>query len=438
MLAEPGHEGGHDVLSGGVVLTMNPHMDVFSPGVVVVEAGRIVHAGKEGTWTPHGSARVVDCRGHLVMPGLINTHTHACAALFRGLTEDRPRDAWAPLFALPYQERARPDDYYWGAMLGGLEMLLNGITCTADRFSHMSIITEAMHRIGMRAVLCHTLFDIDRPLEWDSAVALLARWGTAPSSRVHVGLGPHAPDTCSDALLQRVRRYANETGARVFIHVGQSEVELASLHSRGYAGAVHCLAANELLGPDVVAAHCLYVDEEEIKLLADTGTWVAHCPVSNAKIEARVAPVAAMRCAGVRVALGTDWAPTNNGMDLFDEMKNAGLLSKVAAADPTVLRVEELLRMATIDGARALGLDQQVGSLEAGKQADIITLAMQGLHLQPWHNIAANLVYSAKGHDVRHVWVDGQWLVRDRRPVHVNADEIREQVEAIWRRLKAG
>lgn len=430
--------GAQDVLLGGTVLTMNVGMDIFSPGVVAMEAGRIVHTGPAGTWPARPGDRVIDCRDCLVMPGLVNTHTHACTAMFRGLAEDLPRDAWAPHFRLPHQERVRPDDYYWGAMLGGLEMLLNGITCTADRFSHMSIIAEAMDRIGIRAILCHTLFDIDRPLDWDLAVTLMDRWGVAPAGRVHAGLGPHAPDTCSDALLQRVVRCARETGARLFIHVAQSTVELASLRARGYGGAVRCLAANGLLGPNVVAAHCLYVDDEEIGMLADTGTWVAHCPVSNAKIEARIAPVAAMRRAGVRIALGTDWAPTNNGMDLFDEMKNAGLLAKVAAADPTVLPVEELVQMATIGGARALGIEQQVGSLEAGKRADIIALAMDGLHLQPWHNIAANLVYSAKGHDVRHVWVDGRWLIRDRRLQQADANEVREQVQAIWRRLKTG
>ncbi len=425
------------VLAGGTVLTMSPDAQVFAPGVVVIDRQRIVHVGPDGSWPQRQGDRVMDCRGLLLMPGLVNTHTHACMVLFRGLGEDRPRRSWAPFYTLPYQERAVPEDYYWGALLGCAEMLTNGITCTADRFSLMGLIADAVNRTGIRAVLCHTLYDIDRPLEWDRAMDLIRRWGTDPEHRVHCGIGPHAPDTCSDGLLQRVREVARESGARIFIHCAQSEAELASLRARGYAGAVRCLAANQVLGPDLVAAHCIYVDDEEIRLLADSGTWVAHCPVSNARIEGRLPPVAAMLRGGVRIALGTDWAPTNNAMDLFDEMKCAGILNKVAAADPEVLPVERLLALATIEGARALGLDAQVGSLEAGKRADIIALAMDGLHLQPWQHLPATLAYSAKGLDVRHVWVDGRQVVVDRQPVEVDVDELREQVARIWQRLKA-
>jgi 5-methylthioadenosine/S-adenosylhomocysteine deaminase len=426
------------IISGSVVVTMDASRRVYAPGIVVVENGVIRYVGGPGTWSPGPDDRLVDCPGHLIMPGLVNTHTHVCFALFRGLAEDRPRDAWPPHYALPYQDRMDPDAFYWGAMLGGLEMLTNGITTVADRFAPMAPIADALDRLGMRAVVCHTVADVGRPLDWDQAMALIDRWGVSPSRRVHCGIGPHAPDTCSDDLLRRVRAFARETSARIFIHCAQSEAELAALRARGHTGAVRCLARLGLLGLDLVAAHCIYVDEEEIRLLADAGTWVAHCPASNAKIEARTARVAAMLQAGVRVALGTDWAPTNNGMDLFDEMKIAGLLGKVTADDPTALPVDRLLAMATVDAARALGLGQYTGSLEPEKRADIITLAMDGLHLQPWHDVAATLVYSAKGLDVRHVWVDGRQVVRDRQPVGVDVDDIRTQVQRLWRRVKGG
>ncbi len=425
------------VLAGGVVLTMNARGDVFSPGVVVVDGARILHVGGEGSWLPHGGETVVDCRGCLIMPGLVNAHTHACMALFRGLGEGWSRHRWsASAYAPPYMDRAVPADYYWGAMLGGLEMLTSGITCTADRFSHMSLIAEAFDRLGMRAVLCHTLRDVGRAPEWEGALSLIRRWGTSARSRIHCGIGPHAPDTCSDDLLREVRRVAGETGARIFIHCAQSEAELDALRGRGHAGGVRCLAATGLLGPDLVAAHCIYVDEEELRLLADSGSWVAHCPVSNARIEGRLPPVAEMLRRGVRVALGTDWAVSNNTMDLFDEMKCAGLLNKVAAGDAAVLPSAALLRMATVDAARALGLDAQIGSLEPGKAADVIALAMDGLHLEPWHDIPATLVYSAKGRDVRHVWVDGRQLVRDRRPTHIDVGALLEEIGRIRRRIR--
>jgi 5-methylthioadenosine/S-adenosylhomocysteine deaminase len=432
--------GVRQILKGGTVVTMNAQSEILSPGIVVIDGERIVHVGED---EPAASSRpgetVVDCRGHLVMPGLINTHTHAGFALFRGLAEDRSREMWfTSAYGPPHMERAVPEDYYWGTMLGGLEMLLSGTTCTADRFSHMAVIAQAFDRLGMRAVVCHTLRDITAPLEWDQAMALIDRWGVAAGSRIHSGIGPHAPDTCSDDLLRRIRRTAQETGARIFIHCSQARAELAALRTRGHPGGVRCLAATGLLGPDLVAAHCIYIDEEEIRLLADTGTWVSHCPVSSARIEGHLAPIPALLRAGAHAALGTDWAVTNNGMDLFDEMKCAGVLNKVAAGDTSVLPSATLLRMATIDAARALGLEAEVGSLEPGKRADVIALDMRSPHLQPWHDIAATLVYSAKGLDVRHVWVDGRWLVRGRRPLEVDVDDVYANVSRIWKRLRAG
>jgi 5-methylthioadenosine/S-adenosylhomocysteine deaminase len=423
------------VLDGGVVVTMNDSRQVLARGTVVMDDAHLAYVGPQDGYTARPGDRVVDRRGLVLMPGLVDTHTHTCMALFRGLGDDRPRRVSAPTFTLAEQARATPQDYYWGAVLGGLEMLANGITCTADRFSHMGLIAEAFDRMGMRAVVCHTLWDVGRPLEWEEAVALVDRWGTDPQRRVHCGIGPHAPDTCSDAFLRRVRAFATASGARIFIHCAQSEVEVAAVRSRGHCGSIHCLAATGVLGPDAVLAHCIYVDDDEIDLLARTGAWVSHCPVSNAKIEARVAPVARMLQGRVRVALGTDWAPTNNGMDLFDEMKNAGLLNKIAADDPTVLPVDRLLAMATIDAARALGLERQVGGLEAGKRADVIALSMDGLHLQPWRNVPFTLVYAAKGMDVRHVWVDGRQVVRERAPVAVDAAEVRARVAEIVLRL---
>jgi 5-methylthioadenosine/S-adenosylhomocysteine deaminase len=443
MHRQGGALGVRQILSGGtVVTTFGPRGETLARGTVVIEGARIAQVAADGEalggGPPGAGDVIVDCRDHLVMPGLINTHTHTGFALFRGLAEDRSRDAWfASAYAPPRMERAVPDDYYWGTMLGGLEMLLGGTTCTADRFSHMAVIAEAFDRLGMRAVVCHTLRDLTAPLEWDRAMALLDRWGVAADARIHCGIGPHAPDTCSDDLLRRIRRTALETGARIFIHCSQARAELAALRTRGHAGGAHCLAATGLLGPDLIAAHCIYIDEEEIRLLADSGTWVSHCPVSAARIEGQLAPVPALLRAGAHVTLGTDWAVTNNGMDLFDEMKCAGVLNKVASDDPSVLPSAALLRMTTIDAARALGLEREIGSLELGKRADIIALDMRSPHLRPWHDIAATLVYSAKGLDVRHVWVDGRWLVRDRRLLEVDVDEVYANVERIGTRLRA-
>src|SRR5579883_3280410 len=320
------------VLTGGTVLTMNARRDLIADAAIVLDGPVIAYVGAASGVRVEPADIRVDCRGLLLMPGLVNAHTHTAMGLYRGLAEDRPRSGWAPArYALPHLERARPEDYYHGALVGAVEMLLNGVTTIADRGGSMDVMAEALDAAGIRAVVAHTLHDIDRPLELERARRVLARWGTDPRARVHAGLGPHAPDTCSDALLRQVRALAGDSGARIYIHCAQSDLELATVRARGYAGAVHCLHGHGILGPDVVAAHCLYLGAGEIALLAATGTWVAHCPAS-------IAPVAAMLAAGVGVALGTDWAPTNNTMDLFDEMKTAGLLGKVAADDAAAIR----------------------------------------------------------------------------------------------------
>jgi 5-methylthioadenosine/S-adenosylhomocysteine deaminase len=239
---------------------------------------------------------------------------------------------------------------------------------------------------------------------------------------VTVGLGPHATDTCGPELLGQVRRLADRTGARVFIHLAQSEAEV-----QARPGCAAYLDNLGLLAPDVVVAHATYLSPVEAELVGRRGTAVAHCPSSNAKLEGRVAPVRRLRASGATVGLGTDAACCSNGMDLFEEMKVAGLLNKVAAEDPAVLTASDLLRMATLDGARALGLDGLVGSLEVGKRADVIAVRTTTARAQPWHDDAANLVYAVRGADVSAVWIDGEQLVRDGRPTRLDPAAILDE-----------
>src|SRR5262249_25316077 len=250
-------------------------------------------------------------------------------------------------------------------------------------------------------------------------------FGTDPArSRVWAGLAPHATDTCGRDLLRRVRRLADRTGARVFIHLAQSEEEVATVVARGAAGCASYLEALGLLAPDVVVAHATYLTDGEADLVGTRRTAVAHCPSSNAKLEGRVAPIARMRRARAGVGLGTAAPGCNNGMDLFEEMKIAGLLNKVAADDPAALPALDLLRAATSEAARALGVDHLVGTLEPGKRADVIAVRTRRAHLQPWHDPAANLVYAARGSDVVAVFVDGRPLLRDGRLVELDAERI--------------
>jgi 5-methylthioadenosine/S-adenosylhomocysteine deaminase len=421
------------VLVADQVLTLDAAATTYAPGAVTIEGTEIRAVGPPPS---DPSAEIVDLRGSVLLPGLVNTHTHSPMWLLRGLTEDVPRGEWLRGRLLPLERRLGPDELRCGALAGCLELLQNGVTTIADRYGHMDAVAEAVTASGLRAVVGHSLFD--RTAEGDLAASerLIDRFGTDPArSRVWAGLAPHATDTCGRLLLRRVRQLADRRGARIFIHVAQSQEEVTTVITRGALGCASYLDALGLLGPDVIAAHATYLTDAEADLLGSRRTAVAHCPSSNAKLEGRVASIARMRRAGAVVGLGTDAACCNNGMDLFEEMKVAALLNKVAADDPAACPVLDVLRMATSEAARVLGIDHLVGSLEPGKRADIVAVSTASARLQPWHDPVANLVYATRGHDVNAVFVDGHQLVRDGRPTRLDRERIVADAEGAARRL---
>lgn len=417
-------------LRGGLVLPLDGSERRLDPGVVVVEGSRIVHVGEERSAPPPApEAEVIECEGLIVMPGLVNSHTHTGMSFFRNLLEDLPSADWFR-FELDAERRLSREDIYWATLLGSYELLRHGVTTIADRFSHMDVIAGALEHAGIRAVIAPSLVDRDAEARKRQTEELLERYGTGGDGLIRVGIGPVGPDSCSTDLLRWCRATADRSGALIFIHLAQSLQELAEIARRGYEGSVRYLDAIGLLGPDVVAAHCIYVDDEEIALLARRGVRVAHCPASNAKIEGRVAPVRELLAAGARVGLGTDCVASSNRMDLFDEMRLAGLLQKVAAASPLAMPVDTLLALGTRAAADCLDLGGQVGSLEVGMQADLITVRRRAPHLEPWTHPEAGLVYAAVGHDVRDVWVAGRGRVRDGRLLADDVDEATERAAA--------
>ncbi len=417
---------GRTVLTGGTIVTLNDRDDIFPHGALAFDAGRLSYVGSARDFSLAPGDQIIDTPHHLVLPGLVNAHTHTAMTYQRGLIEDVTPRQWFARTAMLEAEMSE-DDLYWSALLGCYEMINNGVTCIADRFSRMDVVGRAVETSGLRAILGPSLYDIGRQASLSEAVALVKRWGASPQTRISCGLAPVGPDTASTKLLEDVRRAAGDLGARIFLHVAQSQHELQAVRERGFEGSVHYLHALGFLGPDVVAAHCIYVSEAEAAILGETGTRVAHCPTSNAKIEARVAPLHALLSHHVEIGLGTDCASCNNSMDMFGEMKFAALISKVALGQPTAYPVRQILHMATQGGASVLGLDAQIGSLEVGKRADIITIDLNGLHLYPHNDIYAHLVYSARASDVRDVFVDGRPLLRAGRLVHADLDEVRQR-----------
>jgi 5-methylthioadenosine/S-adenosylhomocysteine deaminase len=419
-----------------MLVTLDAGDRIFEPGVVVIDGNTLQQVGPADSYRPLPGDEVLRFDDQIVMPGLVNTHTHSPMTIFRGVADDVPLGEWLPRYLLPTERRATVEDLHWSTTLGCVEMLLNGVTTIADRYSHMATLAPAIADTGIRAVLGATLTDARFGDQQCDQLALLERWGTSPESRIRAALAPHATDTCSPDLLRWIRKTADERGAQIYIHLAQSREEVADVAARwGVDGCTRYLGRHGVLGPDVIAAHCIYIDDQEVELLARSETRVAHCAVSNVRIEARMAPIQSMLAAGVVLGLGTDCAASNNGMDMFDEMKCAALLNKAAAGDPTSLPAARVLRMATTEAARVLDMEHLIGSIEVGKRADLITLDRDRPHLTPWRDPYGTLVYSATGRDVRNVFVDGQQVIRDGRHVSIDTDELVRRVAAIGARI---
>jgi 5-methylthioadenosine/S-adenosylhomocysteine deaminase len=399
------------VLSGGAVLTVNGTNDFLPAADIRVEGDTISAIGAAGSLAQPGDT-LIDCSEVLIAPGLVNVHTHAATAFYRGMAEDRPREFWSAGYAMPGQERFTVEDHVFSVRAACAEFLLNGVTCIADRLGNMDRIAPAIEESGIRAVVGHSLVDARAPADWKTAHAVLERFGTDPRRRVFAGIAPHALDTCSDDLLKECARQADRTGARVFLHVAQNEPEVAIVRRRGHDGALACLVETGLATSNTVAAHAIYLSDAEFKAWPTYGIAIAHCPASNLKIEARTLPLA--RLVGrVPIGLGTDWTASNNSMDMLVEARLAALVGKMRADDPQALPVGQMVRMLTIDGARVLGLDGLIGSIETGKRADLVVFDANRLETTPAHDPMANLIYSMGPRSVRDVLVDGAILVRD-------------------------
>ena len=400
------------VLQGGAVLTVNAANEFLPAADIRIDGTTIAAIGAPGSLARPGDD-VIDATDTLATPGLVNVHTHAATAFFRGLADDKPRDFWEG-YAVPGQEHFTIDDYKASVRAACAEFLLNGVTCIADRLGDMDQIAPVIDGTGIRAIVGQTITDKNAVAAWTITDALFERFGSDPKARISAGIAPHALDTCSDTLLKDCARRADQTSALVFVHVAQSELEVAAVQARGHAGALACLIATGLANQRTVAAHALYLSDQEFDAWPRYGIPIAHCPASNLKIEARTLPLARL-IGKVPIGLGTDWTVTNNSMDLLAEARLAALIGKMRADDPEVLTVRQMVRMLTIDGARVLGIDRLAGSIEPGKRADLVVFDAARLETTPAHDPASNLVYSIGPRSVRDVFVDGELLVRNGR-----------------------
>jgi 5-methylthioadenosine/S-adenosylhomocysteine deaminase len=423
------------------VLTLDEENRVVAPGAVAVRGDTIVAVGPapelEAAFAP---ARVLDYPLGLLLPGLINAHTHAAMSLFRGLADDLPLEDWLNSHIFPAERHLDREVVYWGTKLAVAEMLLSGTTCFCDMYLFADAVARAAAETGIRAVVGEVLYDFPSPNYGPPAEGLrfsetLCR-SYAGHPRVRVAVMPHAIYTCSPELLSEAGELAARLDTLLVTHLAETAREVAYSQAAFGLTPVQHLHRLGLLSSRLLADHCVVLSEDDLELLAAAGVGVAHCPESNMKLASGVAPVTAMLRRGIPVGLGTDGCASNNNLDLFQEMDTAAKLQKVHLLDPTALPALQALSLATTGGARVLGLDGQVGRLAPGYKADLIVLDVDQPHLTPLYDPFSHLVYAARGADVATVMVDGRLLVENRRLLAVDVEETLARARELARRVR--
>ncbi len=430
------------VIRGGVVLTAEPGFQPFEADVAVSN-GRIAAVGPN---LPVVAARVVEGRGDVVMPGLVNAHMHE--TMERGLFADLPFMEWLNDFALPKDMAYEPRHMRASALLNQLEMIRGGTTSFIDIFRHPSEAASVAETSGLRATFAPQL--IDTPAgsgeTLDSSIGFIETWRGRVPDRIRTWFGPHALYSCEEATYRRVRELADGLGVGIHTHLAETEAEVGIVAGRS-GGLTPTAWLDRLLGlgPDVLAAHCVQLTAADMALLAERDVAVAHCPSSNMKLGNGAAPIPSLREAGVRVGLGTDSNMTNNDLDMFEEMRLASFLQKLARRDAAALPARQVLEMATIGSARALGLGDDVGSIEVGKKADLIVVSLGGPHTWPAFreapgNVIEHVVFACHASDVRTTIVDGRILMEDGVVRSIEQAEVEDLVDRESRDLlrKAG
>jgi 5-methylthioadenosine/S-adenosylhomocysteine deaminase len=429
-LDEGANESESLVVTGGTVVTLDDSDTVIESGAVAVVEGRIAAVGTEQEIRQRfPEAREISAGGGIIMPGLVNTHTHIPMTLFRGLADDLELMDWLENHIFPAEAAFVDEEFVrWGTKLACLEMLRGGTTTFVDMYFFEDEIAEEVDRCGMRALLSQTLFDFPAPdnQTWEETISAIRvfvdRWRDHP--RITPVVAPHAPYTVSGEHLVEAFALATELDVPMNIHLAEDEDEVITIKEKTGMTSVQYVDSLGILDDRVIAAHMVWPTVSEIEILAANAVGIAHCPQSNMKVSAGIAPVPEMIAAGVAVGLGTDGTASNNDLNLWEEIDTAAKLHKVDTLDPTVIPARTALRMATIDGARAIGLEDQIGSLEVGKWADLIVVGTDGIHQQPYYDVYSLLVYSTKASDVRLAMVAGQVLMQDGEVLTVDAERV--------------
>ena len=403
---------------------------------IALRDSRIEAIQPTGQLAAYEAEHTIDGAGMLALPGLVNTHAHAAMVLFRGAAEDVSVETWFNNYIWPMEINLTPEDVYWGALLAIAEMIASGVTSVADHYFAMDSIAQAVVESGIRAHLAPTMFGQDIHTELDQATTFAARWHGAADGRISAWLGPHSPYLCSAAFLSEVAAEARRLGLGCHIHVSETAAQVAQSRERHGVTPIQLLAQLGMFDGRLLCAHATHATPEEIRLLAQPQAGVAHCPKTFLKLAAGIAPITEMLRQGVAVGVGSDGAASNNTMDMLEQMRLAAMLQKHERRDPTALPIADTLRLATTGGAHVLGQQGQLGRVVVNALADIILLRLDSTHLQPVHNPAAAVVYSARASDVDTTIVNGQILMQGRKLRTLDLELILREVNSRVARLR--
>lgn len=420
-------------------LILNPENDIEGKKDLLIKNDLIDEIADE---IPEDKAdKIIDATDKILLPGLVNTHTHLSMTLFRGLADDLALDEWLNDNIWPVEANLNGYYCYIGALLGAVELIKSGTTTFSDMYFYMEDVAKAVDEAGLRAVLSYGMIDFGdeekRKVEIEENMNLFKNCNDTADGRIKVFFGPHSPYTASEELLKEVRRLADETGIGIHIHVSETQKEINDVSADKGLRPFEYLDSIGLLGPDVVCAHSVWLSDKEIEIIKEKDVKISHNPCSNMKLASGIAPVSKLLENDICVAIGTDGASSNNNLDLIEELKTASLLQKVATLDPKVLTSDEAVAMGTINGARALGLDDEIGTVEVGKKADLILIDTNCANMVPdSSNLSSNIIYAANGSNVDTTICNGQILMENKELTTLDEQEIYQKAREAIDQLK--
>lgn len=420
-----------------MVIPMVDEEVLIKNGYIYIESGEIKDVGQESHPAHYNDAKkIINGHGMVAIPGLINGHTHTPMSILRGYADDLPLMEWLKnMWAI--EAKMSVEDMYWGSMLSMAEMIKSGTTTFSDMYYGMEQIATAVDKVGMRALLSQGIIEgaADGEKILAETAAFVENFNKKGHKRITALLSPHAPYTCSPKLIEKMIEKAHQLDCSIHTHLAETKDEIKIITEKYGETPIALMEKIGLFTRHVIAAHCVYLTDEETDILIKRKVGLIHNPKSNMKLASGIAPIASLLNDGVIVGIGTDSAASNNVLDMFEEMRFASLLQKVNTEDPTVLSAYDTLAMGTSIGAKALGLEEQVGSIEVGKQADITLVNLQAIHLTPVNNVFSHLIYSAKAEDVAYTIVDGQVLLDNGKLTTIDEEEVRWHMKAIKQKL---